>query len=60
MVKLNNNFAQQQPNSQQNSFNQNNQFTDSQSQFQEQSAQNQVNQQKGLFSLPPSLMQIVP
>ena len=55
MVQLNKNQAfnstQQQAN---------NQFTENQSQFQEQSAPNQTNQSKGLFSLPPSLMQIVP
>jgi hypothetical protein len=52
MVKLNNqafNSTQQQAN--------NCQFTENQSQFQEQPA---PNPQKGLFSLPPSLMQMIP
>jgi hypothetical protein len=60
MVKLNNNFAQQQPNNQQ-TFANNSQFADSQSQNQSQfNEQAQPQPQKGLFSLPPSLMQIVP
>jgi len=60
MVKLNN-FGQPQPNQQANS-NQNAQFQSNQSQtqtqFQEQPAQ--TNQQKGLISIPPALMQIIP
>ena len=57
MVKLN-----QQPNASQTGFNQNSQFQSNQSQtqtqFQEQPAQ--TNQQKGLISIPPALMQIIP
>jgi hypothetical protein len=61
MVKVNN-FGSQQPN-QQTSFNQaNGQFqsnsSQTQSQFQEQPAQQPA--QKGLISIPPSIMQIVP
>jgi hypothetical protein len=55
MPKLNN-FAHQQANSQQTFANN----AQNQAQFQEQNNQQQPNQQKGLFSLPPSLMQIVP
>lgn len=57
MVKLNN-FGSQQPN-QQASFSQTNgQFQSNQSQFQEQPTQQPA--QKGLISIPPSIMQIVP
>jgi hypothetical protein len=60
MVKVNN-FGQPQPNQQAN-FNQTN------AQFQSNSSQNQPNQaqfqeqpiQKGLISIPPSIMQIIP
>jgi len=59
MVKIDN-FTQSQPN-QQTSFNQNKtQFTDNQSQFNEQNQQTQQPSQKGLISIPPALMQMVP
>jgi hypothetical protein len=63
MVKIDN-FTQSQPN-QQTSFNQNKtQFTDNQSQtqsqFTEQNQQTQQPTQKGLISIPPALMQMVP
>lgn len=60
MVKLNN-FS---PNASPTGFNQNSQFqsqpSQTQSQFTEQPVQNQTNQSKGLISVPPALMQIVP
>ncbi|RHZ36680.1 hypothetical protein [endosymbiont GvMRE of Glomus versiforme] len=63
MVKLNNQ-AFNQPNSQQNSFNQNSQFTDNQSQnqsqFTEQSQQTQPPTQKGLFQIPEKFLQLIP
>jgi hypothetical protein len=62
MVQLNKNQAF---NSQPTGFNQaNTQFqanqSQTQAQFQEQPSQNQANQPKGLISIPPSLMQIIP
>jgi hypothetical protein len=56
MPKMNN-FAQQQTGQQPFTDNQN---TANQNQFTEQATPNQAPQQKGFFSLPPSLMQIVP